>query len=366
MTSVLLFSQLPSNPVIPEWIQLLPASPFTGADGRGPFHVDDMDALRRAIASLGKIPVDENHSTVLGPQNGAPSPARGWIVETEERGGGLWGRVQWTATGRDLMEDATYRGVSPVVETTQDRRVINVTSVALTNAPNLTMASLHAKDGSMSLHDKILATLGLPKDASEEAVLKAVSDNSAFVTALAKEVGVPDGATAQDVVQALHAKGADTKDAVDPQLLAEAEKLAGVQPGAGVGAVFRELHAMAARLDKGVGDKDKTIIELQSRLSVLENDTRRRDGERLLDDAIRDGKPLKPVRDSWVERFCRDPEGVKADIAALPSIHNGGIVKPPADDGTPALTDEDKRIAEAFGQDPKAFAAHKKTMKEVL
>ena len=55
-----------------------------------------------------------------------PAPARGWIVELQGRQDGIWGKVEWTATGRDLVAGKAYRGISPVIEHRPDNSIIAI------------------------------------------------------------------------------------------------------------------------------------------------------------------------------------------------------------------------------------------------
>ncbi len=68
---------------VPEWVQLVPAGTFKGADGRGPYTLTNAAAVIAASMAgpNARLPVDENHSTDIAAPKGEPSPARGWIVE---------------------------------------------------------------------------------------------------------------------------------------------------------------------------------------------------------------------------------------------------------------------------------------------
>lgn len=77
---------------VPEWIHLVPAGEFRGADGRGPYRLRDAAALITASMGPGRrLPLDENHSTDLAATRGEPAPARGWIVDLQSRPDGIWG-----------------------------------------------------------------------------------------------------------------------------------------------------------------------------------------------------------------------------------------------------------------------------------
>jgi len=100
----------------PEWVHLLPAGAVETVDRRGPYRVTDGEKLIAAsFAQSPRLPIDENHATDLAAPKGQPAPARGWITALEARADGIWGKVEWTEAGRQLVEDRAYRGLSPVI-----------------------------------------------------------------------------------------------------------------------------------------------------------------------------------------------------------------------------------------------------------
>ncbi len=147
---------LASGAPVPEWLHLLPPGKFSGADGRGPYTVPNAAALIAASMASGSLPIDENHATDLAAPKGAPSPARGWIVEMQQRPDGIWARVVWTETGRALLADKAYRHISPVIAHDKSGAVSRILRAALTNATNLTqLTALNtsgARDGSKEIN----------------------------------------------------------------------------------------------------------------------------------------------------------------------------------------------------------------------
>lgn len=113
----------------PEWIHLVPTGQVTTIDGRGPYRVADATALARVslqAADGQRLVLDENHSTDLAAPKGEPAPARGWIVELEARPDGIWGKVEWTKSGLELMADKAYRHISPVITHLEDGLVLSL------------------------------------------------------------------------------------------------------------------------------------------------------------------------------------------------------------------------------------------------
>ncbi|NVK60486.1 MAG: hypothetical protein HWE37_10485, partial [Rhodobacteraceae bacterium] len=85
-------------------------------DGRGPWHYDDAKAvIEESFSRRLRIHIDENHSTDTAAKLGLSAPARGFITEMEERADGIWGRVDWNESGRALLSDRAYWGLSPVL-----------------------------------------------------------------------------------------------------------------------------------------------------------------------------------------------------------------------------------------------------------
>lgn len=315
---------------VPEWIHLAPAGTFSGVDGRGPFRIEDAAAVIAESMKAGKLPVDENHATDLAAGNGGPAPARGWIIAMEARADGIWGRVEWTGTGRGLLEDMAYRGISPVLLTAKDGgRVLRILRAALTNDPNLTLTSLHSRSETMDLLSRLRQVLGLKADAAEDAVLTSVSAHVAAASALgqvAGAIGLAAGAATADIVAAVTAKAADAGKltAISAHCKAAGLDLEKLTP--------KELETQL--MARGAGDEAelrKTVVSLQSRLDSVTADRAKEKAEQAVDQAILDGKPILAMRDHYIARHQKDPEAVAKEIAALPSIHGGGVLKPPKD-----------------------------------
>lgn len=316
---------------VPEWVHLAPAGTFSGVDGRGPFRIEDTAAFIVDSMKAGKLPIDENHATDLAAGNGGPSPARGWIVAMEARSDGIWGQVEWTGSGRSLVEDKAYRGISPVLLTAKDGgRVLRILRAALTNDPNLNLTSLHSRSNSMDLLAKLRQALGLQSDAAEDAVLTSVSAHAAAASALgqiAGAIGLAAGAVTADILAGVTAKAADAGKltAISAHCKAAGLDLEKLTP--------KELETqLMARGGAGAeAELRQTVVSLQSRLDTVTADRAKEKAELAIDQAIKDGKPILAMRDHYIARHQKDPEAVDKEIAAMPSIHGGGVLKPPKD-----------------------------------
>jgi phage I-like protein len=171
---------LPDTARAPEWVHLLPTAKgrVTTFDGRGPYEVMNAEAIIAASMENPRgIPVDVNHSTNLAAPEGREAPAYGWVKQMEVRSDGVWGRVEWTKAGRELVEDKAYRGISPVITVHPDRRTVRlIPCVSLVNKPNLRgLTALH-QETSMDFMAKMAKALGLPDDATEEAIMAAIAE----------------------------------------------------------------------------------------------------------------------------------------------------------------------------------------------
>lgn len=322
---------------VPEWLHLMPAGTFKGVDGRGPYALKDAHAVIAASMADGPLAVDENHSTDYAAPAGLPSPAQGWIVAMEARDDGIWGRVEWNASGAALMTERAYRGVSPVFTHTKGGQVVKILRAALTNTPNLSqLETLHTQESGMNL-EALRAALGLPETADEAAILAAVTANATAVASHAAQLA------------AIRAAGG-----FDPATSAEAVATALQSQRANAGDVAR----MAA-----------TITTLETSLATMRAEQSRRDATACIDAAIAAGKPIVALRDHYIARHMADPKAVETELNALVSINAGGV-RPPAPGahatGREAafLTDVDKTVCSKFGTSPAKLAEFRKTRGE--
>lgn len=166
---------------IPEWVELIPAGPrIQGRDGRWWLN-DQPDAIVATFISLQRdVPVDLEHATEIKAPAGEPAPAYGWIKELEVRDGQIWGRVEWTDDGRDLLLSRKYRYLSPAfVFDEATRRIERLSSVGLTNKHNLHLPALNHEtegDTSMPLSEAIRKALGLNAEATEADAVTSINN----------------------------------------------------------------------------------------------------------------------------------------------------------------------------------------------
>ncbi len=173
---------------LPDWIQLLPAGPtIAGQDGRR-WTLDDPAALITAFQQRqAPLVVDWEHASEHRAPQGLEAPAAGWIDQLEVRDGTLWGHVDWTPKAAQQIQQREYRYLSPVFTYRKDtHQVVALTSVALTNQPNLNLTALNREESPMPLSAALCQALDLPDTADEAlAVARVQTLNLALNTAQA-------------------------------------------------------------------------------------------------------------------------------------------------------------------------------------
>lgn len=326
----------------PEWINILPAGTITTIDGRGPYRI--ADAARLAAESLhaagGKMVVDENHSTDLAGPRGESAPARGWIVALEARADGIWGQVEWNASGKQLLAENAYRGISPAFLHSKDGQVLQILRVSLTNTPNLRgMTALH-QESTMTIED--------------------------LLAALRKELGLADTADAAAVIASVKSKIAPTAmQAALQSALAPIAKAAGLKDDADADAVIGAVTTLAAGARSAPGAE--AVIALQSELKTVTTELNTLKTGRaadvataFVDGAIKSGRVgVKPLRDHYIAQHAVDPARVEKEINAMPVLGPSGThIAPPAPDkdGKVALNAEQMTAAKILGIDPVEYA----------
>jgi phage I-like protein len=153
-----------------ELMLIPPGDTVQGRDGRfwkNPFPQGIVDHFNVRGADL---PIDLNHATELKAPLGEEAPASGWIKGLRvAEGGAVYGRTEWTPSGREAVMNREYRYISPVLLHDKDLNIRGLSSIGLTNKPNLFIPALNHEqlhqEGPMDLK-QLLASLGLPETAT--------------------------------------------------------------------------------------------------------------------------------------------------------------------------------------------------------
>jgi len=174
----------------PEWVHLFPEGHMTGRDGRE-FDLADPGAVLLAFQSGGvDLPIDYEHqSDRPEARANGPVPAAGWIKELKLEAGGLWGRVEWTATARELIGNREYRYISPsFLYHPKTKAIVKLKGAGLVHNPNLHLTALANEetdmadapkttpDAKLPLVQRLAKLLGLPPDADEAEVSAAIAE----------------------------------------------------------------------------------------------------------------------------------------------------------------------------------------------
>lgn len=320
----------PQGGEVPEWVHLLPkGGQIETYDNRGPYRYDDAaQVIAASMAYKGRLIIDENHSTDIAGKAGLEAPARGYITAMEEREDGIWAQVDWTNSGRTLLADRAYWGISPVFRHDKAGAIQIVLRAALTNDPNLRgLTALNTENDDMPFQETVARLLGLDPDAAEGditgaiATLQSAQDETAALQSQIDEIGTALGVAA----------GGD--------VLAAAQ---------------------------GAGGEGETIVALQGELNTLAAQVRtltegnaRQAAETFIDGAIREKRvSVANQRARFIAMHMKDPAGTEELVAGFQKLDRTGttIMPPKLADGDVALNSEQSTVARLLGIAPDAMA----------
>lgn len=158
-----------------QWVHLLPKGWAEGRDGRR-FNLADPDAIIREFKTRKvDLPIDYEHQNDL-PQARlkGPVPAAGWIKELRADETGLWGRVEWTATAREMIAQKEYRYLSPSMHyNPRTGEIMRLNGAGLVHNPNFHLTALASEQTGAGLA-QVAVALGLPAEADVFAILAAI------------------------------------------------------------------------------------------------------------------------------------------------------------------------------------------------
>ena len=183
----------PAGNQIPEWVKLIPAGEVIGRDGRRWNNSSPLSIIQAFIACGLDLPVDLEHSTELKAPRGEAAPAVGWVRELKVMAGAIWGRIEWNEAGRQMVATRQYQYLSPAIRhgrTNGD--ILGLSSVALTNAPNLRLPALNrqaytsdqaAATALNAIEREICARMGVTEEEYLNTVMQ-TSDQAAVASTL--------------------------------------------------------------------------------------------------------------------------------------------------------------------------------------
>ena len=333
-TVILAAQALPDAPrgaEVPDWVHLVPKGAFAARDGRGPWRYDDAaGVIRESFAARARIHIDLNHSTDTAAKVGMDAPAVGYVTEMEERADGIWGRVDWTRRGHELLSDRAYWGISPVIQfDKKSRRVRAIARAALTNDPAVTTLSpLSTKENAMFL-SKVAEMLGLDPEAGED-----------------------------DILAALKKRLSEAKDG-DEAPLAALSQIGEAMGLEGDDLSLSQLVSTARGLRAAGGEQSEALAALQSQVSEMRAAEKRRAAEAFVEAAIRDKRAgVAAERETYVALHMENAARAEKLVAALPKLgptQTAGT--PPETTDTAALSAEQEQIAAMLGIEPEKYRA---------
>jgi len=280
---------------VPEWIFVMPFGKYKHPAGE--FEIT-RDIAMKIIENFEKDPrdlvVDYEHQTLATENNGMPAPAMGWIKELELREDGIWGRVEWTETGREFVSKKEYRYTSPVyVPNYRDAKTgenigAKVTSVALTNTPFFPdQAPIVSKDNN-----------------KEEVVMEKL-------IALAEKLGI-------ELTDELKGDAEKLSKAIEGAI----DKLAAKETQTETETETNEQDVEAnENNEKDTSDDTaKMVAKLNTELAKTRKAIALREATDKVDKLIQDGK-LLPVQRKWAVNYAmKDPQGFDEFAKQLPTM----------------------------------------------
>jgi phage I-like protein len=170
---VALCSELKAGENAPEWIELLPSGPeIKGRDGRS-WRLSNPAKVAEAFRQQGiPLVIDYEHSTEVAAPEGEEAPAAGWVENVQVRDdGSVWGQVDWTPKANNSIISKEYRFISPAFTHTKDGEIIKLSSIALTNKPNLVLTALNSQQD----WSDVATALGIENINSPQDILNALN-----------------------------------------------------------------------------------------------------------------------------------------------------------------------------------------------
>jgi phage I-like protein len=326
---------------VPSEIQVIPFGRHETE--HGPFALDEEGAAS-IIADFNKrendLVVDYEHQTLRG----AEAPAAGWIKRLINKGkGGLWAAVEWTPRAVEYLKNREYRYLSPVfVKRARDGRVVRLLNAALTNQPAIdgmvpvvnknsdglsvmgngssdyASPITHYKGKEVSM-EKLMELLGLPADAGQERAAQAVlamKKRASAMEGVCSVLGLPEDAEAS------------------------------------------EINGTVMALTKG----HEQAEAFAGRVAELEGLLRRKEAERHVEQAMKEGK-VTPAQKDWAVRYAqREPEAFMAFAAKAPVlIHTGEAASGAAAPERGELYGQQRHVNAVLGIEEETFRNHNKT-----
>lgn len=296
---------------VPEEIKILPLGHVHTQ--KGDFDVDDesVSLIRKQFQSRGlDLVIDYEHQTLKDVQ----APAGGWISDIYKGEDAVIAKVKWTDRAKEYLKNREYRYLSPVVVLRKkDRKATAIHSAALTNTPAIDgMFALvnsvdiedyeeNKEDNTMDLK-KLAAALGLPEDATQEDIQKAI-------------------ATAQEALK----QNEEKEGQEETEKSESGEKEAGEETAKEVVANSVILSLLELDQDAGTEDVASAIMALRAgtgsdEILALRKELREHNAEEMVQTALESGKITAAQKD-WAKAYAlSDKDGFCSFVEKAPVV----------------------------------------------
>lgn len=290
---------------VPEEIKILPLGHVHSQ--KGDFEVDD-ESVKMICEQFKSrnldLVIDYEHQTLKDMQ----APAGGWIEDIYKGEDAIIAKVKWTDRAKEYLKNREYRYLSPVVIVRKkDRKATSIQSVALTNTP--------AIDGMFALVNSIdIANL----EENEE-------ETQMDMKELAAMLGLPENATEEDIKKALA-----TAKATMEANKANDDKKDDKQDGEGSGGTVPVANSVVLSLlglekDAKTEDVAAAVMALKAgtgndEILALKEELKERNAEDMVQMALKEGK-ITSAQKEWAKAYAlSDKEGFKSFVDKAPVV----------------------------------------------
>lgn len=336
------------------WVELIPPGEARTRDGRGPFRLSDPAAVVNAFAvdyppgSDQAAPVDYDHADLQRDAGDDLTPAAGWLAELRvSEGGGIEGRIEWTARASAMIAAREIRYISPeLLVDPESGEIVGISGAGLTHRPNLFLRALSHRARPPALEpqmdelaERLRYMLNLPVTSTAAEIAEHLSrliERLGAESAPMTEAGLlPQGATPADALVLMR----QMRDRVDdlgahlllPASADPAEVLAQAQTT--LSAIGQERETQSAALETlrtelgltpPAGVQTMTAADIATaavaRVRTLESAAAERDAREAVAAAMRD-RLIEPAKREWAEGYARrDPQGFTAYLKTCTPI----------------------------------------------
>lgn len=276
-----------------QWQKIVPVGEFPN-HWQGGYEIkaaDIMDMVANFNNGAGKVLIDFEHNSLFG-----DTRAAGWVASVEARDDGLYmQKPNFTPNAKKMIDDGEYSYFSPTIQfkakNNSGKKIGTVLhSVALTNLPFFqteidAIRNNNLEDCEMKFTDEQLAQLrknyNLPADATEDDVQDAILNGTA----------VDPEPEPEPVVE-------PEDDGGDPEVKNQS--------------ILDALNKINGRFDK-----------VDARLNEIEKSDKRSNAEKLVDEAIANGKIAPAQKSVYVMAATADYDGTKK---VLDGIHKNAAL----------------------------------------